>query len=140
MRAFAFVVLIALFSAPGLRSQAPKLPPIIRSGLEAYKQAGTAVAMATWLKDSPITNESTVAAQAGFERIEGAYGHMIGYDVLQIVTFGPHASRSYVIILYQKGPVYAWFDCYDATERWIITGFLFNTKPDAILAPAMLGH
>jgi len=140
MRAFAFVVLTSLLAASGLRAQALKLPPIIRGGLDAYKQGGAAIAIATWLKDSPIANESTGGAQAGFERIESAYGHVIGYDVLQIVPFGPHASRTYVTILYEKGPVYAWFDCYDANERSIITGFLFNTKPDAILPPAMLAH
>ncbi len=61
---------------------------------------------------------------------------MVGYDILRVIPFGPHASRTYVVILYQKGPLYVWFDCYEATGQWIMTAFLFNTRADSILPRA----
>jgi hypothetical protein len=137
MRAIMLVVCIATLTTPVLRAQTAQVPPVIRAGMEAYKVGGAAAAAVRWLKDSPITEASGSAIQ-GFAQIELAYGRMIGYDVLQVVHFGTYAERTYVVILYEKGPVYAWFDCYMAKDDWITTAFLFNTKADQILPPKMM--
>jgi hypothetical protein len=140
MRASALLVLVAIGAAPNLHSQSLEAPPIIVAGLEVYKASDVAAALTAWMKNSPVSDQSIPTTRAAFEQIESAYGHMVGYDVLQVVPLGRYASRSYVVILYEKGPIYSWFDCYRRGEEWIVTGFLFNTKPDAILPPTMLGH
>lgn len=131
------VVCLAIAATPA-RGQTPAIAPVIRDGLEIYKVKGAAAAVTRWLKDSPITDGSEVARE--FAKIEGFYGHMVGYDVLDVVRFGAYASRSYIVILYEKGPVYALVDCYLPKDQWIVTSLLFNTKADMILPAKMLSH
>ncbi len=133
-------VAVAFLLTPVARAQAPDLPPIVRSGLDALKNGTAASAMAAWLKGSPVPEQATPQARGALEQIESSYGHMVGYDVLKVVALGPHAARSYVVILYEKGPLYTWFDCFKNGDQWIMTGFLFNTKPDLILPPTLLEH
>ncbi len=139
MRAIRFALCLAMTAAPALASQTATLPPVVRAGLEAYKVNGSHTAMKTWLANSPIADELNSAVPA-FEKIEQAYGRMVGYETLEVLPLGTHVSRSYVILLYEKGPTYIWFDCYKAKDDWIMTSFLMNTKPDVILPPTMLGH
>jgi hypothetical protein len=136
---FSFVA-VALTLAPMVRAQAPDVAPIVRAGLDAYKAGNAATALTTWFKGSPVPEQSTLAARGVLEQIESSYGRMVGYDVLQVAALGPHVTRSYIVLLYEKGPLYAWFDCYKTGDQWIMTGFLFNTKPDLILPPNLLGH
>lgn len=131
-------VCIATLAAPVLRGQAVTLPPIVRAGLEAYKLRGATAAVAMWMKDSPITDLSDVTR--GLEQIETVYGKMVGYEPLETVAFGSYASRTYLVILFDKGPVYARFDCYMPKDQWIVTAFLFNTKPELILPAKMMSH
>jgi hypothetical protein len=139
MRAITSAVCIAIVAAPAVRSQTAALPPVVRAGLEAYKVNGAAAGVRRWLTNSPITEQSGSTTQA-FEQVERAYGRMVGYEILEVIHLGTYASRSYLIILYEKGPVYAWFDCYKPKDEWIMTSFLFNTKADLILPPKLLGH
>jgi len=132
------VVCMAIAATPALNGQTPAMPPVIRDGLEIYKVKGAAAAVARWLKDSPITDGSDVARELA--KIEGFYGRMVGYDVLDVVRFGAYASRSYIVILFEKGPVYAWVDCYLPKDQWIVTSLLFNTKADMILPAKMFTH
>ena len=138
MRSSILILSILLTPQLNLTAQAPQLPPAVSAGLEAYKQGGASAALAAWLKGSAIPQETSPTTRAAFEQIEGAYGHFTGYDVLRVVPFGPHVLRSYVVILCERGAVYAWFDSYKGGEHWILTQFLFNTKPDLILPPTML--
>jgi hypothetical protein len=139
MRAIIFVLCLAMAAAPALASQTATLPPVVRAGLEAYKTTGAPTAMKTWLTNSPIVEQVNTTVPA-FENIEHAYGRMVGYETLEVIPMGTHASRSYVILLYEKGPVYMWFDCYKSKDDWIMTSFLMNTKPDIIIPPKLLGH
>jgi len=132
------LVCMAIAATPALNGQTLAMPPVIRDGLEIYKVKGAAAAVARWLKDSPITDGSDVARELA--KIEGFYGRMVGYDVLDVVRFGAYASRSYIVILFEKGPVYAWVDCYLPKDQWIVTSLLFNTKADMILPAKMFTH
>ena len=131
-------VVMAIAATDALHGQTPVMPPVIRDGLEIYKVKGSAAAIARWMKDSPITDGSELGQV--LPKIEGFYGRMVGYELLDVVRFGAYASRSYIVILFEKGPVYAWFDCYLPKDQWIVTSLLFNTKPDMILPAKMLSH
>ena len=139
MRLSTHLFLVLALLVPTLSAQRPELPNIVRAGLLAYEHGGAKPALKAWSQDSPIADKFGADVQDAFEKIEGAYGRMTGYDLLHVVQFGPHASRSYVVLLYQSGPVYMWFDCYKKMDHWVVTAFLFNTKPDPIL-PAGMFH
>ena len=138
MRTIVLVSCIASLATPPLSGQTPALPPVIRAGMEVYKVRGHDAALARWIKDSPIIDPSEAAK--AFNQIESVYGHMMGYEVLDAVPFGTYASRTYLVILYEKGAVYARFDCFRPKDDWVIMDFVFNTKPEAILPPTMMSH
>jgi len=129
-----------LLAATGGAAQTPEPPPVVRAGLEAYRQQGAAAAFRIWLVGSPIPEGQVGSNKAAFDQIEIGYGHMVGYDVLKVVPVGPHVSRTYIVMLYEKGPVYIYFDCYRGSERWIMTAFFFHARPDSILPRSMLDH
>jgi len=138
MRAVMLLTCLAAAATPALRGQAVTLPPIVRAGFEAYKLRGASAAMAMWMKDSPITDFSD--GTRALEQIEMVYGKMVGYEPLEAVAFGTYATRTYLVMLYEKGPVYVRFDCYMPKDQWIVTAFLFNTKPELILPTKMMSH
>jgi hypothetical protein len=121
-------------------AQSAEVPPIVVAGLDAYRASGIRAALDVWLKGSPVGANSAATEQIiqGLAPIEASYGGMIGHDVLRTVAIGPHVRRVYVTLLYERGPLYAFFDCYRAAQGWIIPGFLSNTKPQEILPPALL--
>ena len=133
---------LAIFAVVAARPvlQTPEVPPVVRAGLDAYKAGDIGAALDVWFKNSPAPRQTIPTTRGAFEQVEASYGHMTGYDLLEVVPFGTHATRTYAILLYEKGPVYAWFDCFKTGDGWILTGFLFNTKPDLILPATMLGH
>jgi hypothetical protein len=140
MRLVAHTLITLALSVGSASAQRPELPSVVRAGLLAYQHSGAKLALKTWSQDSPIANQFGAQAERAFEQIEGAYGNMIGYDVLDVVSLGPHVTRSYVVILYDSGPTYMSFDCYKKADHWVLTAFLFNAKPDLILPPAMFAH
>jgi hypothetical protein len=138
MRAVLLLTCLAAAAATPLRGQSREIPSVIRDGLEIYKVKGASAATARWVKDSPITDPSELTRGLGL--VENAYGRMVGYEVLDVIPLGKYAQRTYLILLFEKGPLYFWFDCYLYKDQWIITALLFNTKPDMILPAKMLTH
>jgi hypothetical protein len=70
--------------------------------------------------------------------IETLYGRMTGFDPLRTVVVSRSLIRVYVLIRFQKGPLYTAFDCYKAQDGWIIPSLNWNTKPDIILPKDLL--
>ena len=45
----------------------------------------------------------------------------------------------YVVLLFERGPLYFYFDCYLAGPKWIVSALQYNGKPESILPQSMLG-
>jgi len=54
------------------------------------------------------------------------------------VALGRRVLRAYIVVFYERGPLYFHFDSYRASGNWIVVAFLFNTKPELILPPELL--
>ena len=116
------------------------LPPIISNGLDAYQKTDGKAALAAWLKGSPVENDTTTKMQVNglLAQIEAAYGKMIGSETLRVVTLSPSMQRVYLLIKFEKGPLYASFDCYKSPTGWIVPICDFNTKANTILPAGLL--
>jgi hypothetical protein len=116
------------------------VPNIVTDGLNAYQKSGGKAALAAWLKGSPMENDTTTSiSTAGLlGQIETAYGKMVGFDVLRVVIVSPALQRVYVLIKFERGPVYASFDCYKASAGWIIPILNLNTKASEVLPANLL--
>jgi len=75
-----------------------------------------------------------------FRRLEQVYGSMVGDEVLKVNPIGNHVVRVYVVLLFQKGPVYMWLECYETASQWLVSAFLFNPRPDPILPSTFLNR
>ena len=117
------------------------VPAIVTRGLEAYRTGGLAAAADIWLAGSPVEGPA-VRAQlvGGLAPLEAAYGHVVGSDVVDVVSVGAHVRRVYVVVRLERGPLYAFFDCYEEADgSWIIPAFLLNAKAAEILPSRYLG-
>ena len=87
-----------------------------------------------------MENDTTTNIQMTgmLSQIETAYGKMIGFDSLGVVAVSPSLQRVYVLIKFEKGPLYASFDCYKTEGGWIIPIMDCNTKANLVLPQSLL--
>jgi hypothetical protein len=116
-------------------SYADDVPKIVIDGFNAYKISGVGEAINVWLKGSPMESDKMgiVQLQGGFTQIESAYGKMVSYEILKSIKISPVSNRIYAEILYERGPVFMFFDCYKSLNGWIIPIVRCHTEVDKIL-------
>jgi hypothetical protein len=139
MKLISVILLIGFGIASSAIAQ-KDVPGVVTDGLNAYQKSGGKAALAAWLKGSPMENDTTTSISMSglLGQIETAYGKMVGFDVLKVVTVSPALQRIYILIKFEKGPVYASFDCYKASAGWIIPIFNLNTKASEVLPSNLL--
>jgi hypothetical protein len=150
MRGWIIVALVVALSGPATAQQPSTqaggalrsdVPAIVTRGLDAYRTGGLGAAADVWLVGSPVAGASARAQLVGgLAPLEAAYGNMIGSDVVDVVAIGAHVRRVYVVIRLERGPLYAFFECYqEADGGWIIPAFLLNAKATDIFPAHYLG-
>jgi hypothetical protein len=136
VRALPILLLLVLlgFVSPA-HAQNSLLPKIVTDGFDIYKSSGVSAAYDFWLNGSPIENDAATKTNviSAVHTIESAYGKYIGYEYLGTVPFTSSTKRYYVIIQYEKGPLYAWFEVYSVGGKDIIPAFDCNTKANVLL-------
>jgi hypothetical protein len=123
-----------------LYGQANGPPAVLTSGLDAYRANGAAAALDLWLKGWPVSEDSTARATltASLQQVEGIAGRMTGYDVIGSASWGEHTQRVYVVIQFERRPLYARFDAYDSGRGWRLVNLTWNAEPQDVFPPEML--
>ena len=136
MTKLAFIISCVLASS----TPAQDIPAIVSNGLDAFKTSGGKAALATWLKGSALENDSaTNSTIIGIlNEIDSAYGKMKGFEKLRVVSITPSFRRVYLLIKFEKGPIFVVFDCYKFNSEWIIPQLDFNTKAGSVLPAGIL--
>jgi len=134
------LALIGLSLAPTYAQDAPPVPNILVMGLIAYEKSGGSEAMAVWLNGSPLETDTTTRTTVvgGIAQIESLYGKMIGFETIHTVTVAPSMLRTYVMLKFERGPVFFAFDCYKAKSNWTIPQINFNARADTVVPAAIL--
>lgn len=115
------------------------VPRVVLDGFDAYRKSGLRAGLDAWLKTSPVAATVNLEQMmSALSQIEGLYGRMTGYDVLRVVHVGTRVRRVYFVVLYEKGPLYGYIDCYQTSQGWVVPGFLTNAQPGVILPPDLL--
>jgi len=65
-------------------------------------------------------------------QVQDFYGAYQSYDVVSLRDTSPHINVIYLVLNYEKGPLFAKFVLYRADTGWILTSFNFNAKEEAI--------
>ena len=138
MRKPVFFLLCCVLLLPQLRSAAQSsnsdLPPILLSGLTAYKDKGPDEAVRAWIKGSPVDGNKDALTQANILRqIQDYYGAYQTFEAISSKDISPKTRVYYLALDYEKGPLFAKFNIYRTEQGWILTSFTFNTKPEAVL-------
>ncbi|MCL2659972.1 MAG: hypothetical protein FWD64_05585 [Acidobacteriaceae bacterium] len=140
MRKFVFCLFCVLLIAPAALAQtsdsgnAPDaLPPVINDGLELYKTHAPDAMITTWIKGGPLEGNRDAYAQIGFLRqVQDLYGVYQGYEVVVSQTLSQRTEVFYLVMHYEKGPLFAKFVVYKARAGWVVTSFNLS-KDDTIL-------
>jgi hypothetical protein len=113
---------------------AENLPPIIVSGLNAYKDKGPDEAVQAWTKGSAVDGSKDAFTQANsLHQIQDYYGVYRGYEVMTTRNLTRSTRVIYMVLDFDKGPLFAKFVVYRSDQDWILVNFKFNTKVEAIL-------
>lgn len=112
------------------------LPPVILSGLDGYKSKGAEEAVRLWVKDSPLEGSNDAQSQVtALRQIESLYGAYQWYEIIRTREITPRMMVIYLVLDYERGPLFARFTIYRANHRWIMTYFDFNTREENIFPP-----
>lgn len=116
------------------------VPAIVTAGIQALVKDGPSAAIDVWLKDSPIANDTSGKSQlnGGLTTVQELYGKALGFELIEAYKMTPSVTRVYGIITYEKGMLYARFDCYQAASGWIIPELVVNTTAEQVLPESLL--
>lgn len=115
---------------------AEDLPPVILSGLQAYKDKGPDEAVRIWIKDSPIDGSKDALSQANnLRQVQDFYGAYQTFELISAYEIGRRTRIFYLTLDFENGPLFARFVVYQSNHRWVLTRFDFNTKEEMILPP-----
>jgi hypothetical protein len=134
---------LALFSlvfATASIAKTSEIPPIVKSGLDAYVAGGPDAAIKALIAGSGLEGNTQALTQANVLRqVEDYYGKPESYDVLKSSAISPRSQFVYAAINYGKGILYARFQLYRKSDgSWITTEFSFNTKAQEVLPSDLL--
>ncbi|MGB9409297.1 MAG: hypothetical protein WCA89_17310 [Terracidiphilus sp.] len=145
MSKIAFIVISCVFAFGQLNSAAQttdssqkraveNLPPVIVYCLDAYRDKGPDDAVRAWIKGSPIDGSKEALSQSNnLRQVQDYYGAYRTFEVIGSRDLSPRTRIFYLVLDYEKGPLFARFVVYRSDEGWILTSFNFNTKEEAIL-------
>ncbi len=137
LRLICFSTIILLLTTTAYAIEPPK---IVTEAFDAYAKEGFDKAFSIWMKGSALENDTTslMAMKGGFTQIETAYGKMIGHEIIKVYQITKFNIRTFAVILYEKGPLYLYVDCYNYGDNWIIPELQFHTKAQMILPNELL--
>lgn len=138
----ALPLLVAILLTPSTATaQAPALSAHVKEGLQAYEDAGAEGAIGVWLRWWNTAGDSVArgALLNSLREVEVVAGQLVGHDPIAVVPIGAALRREFVLILYERRPLFAVFDVYgpyDATGR--IVNVSWNLAPQDVWPSILL--
>ena len=131
------VVLSTLFFAGRVPAQSvvrTDIPPVLLSGMEAYKPGNPEQAIKAWTKYSPLEGTPAAADEAiNLRQAQSVYGAFQWFDVISNREISARVRILYVTMNYEAGPLFGRFVFYHTDRGWIVTSFDFNLDDSKIL-------
>jgi len=145
MRTPAFFLVFCLLLAPTPASPAQDdgsslvqpggtIPPFVVAGLEEYKNKNLEEAVKIWLKGSTSEGMGINRRAEPLRKYVEFYGAFQSYELMSTRVFSARSRVLYLILHFEKRPVFARFEVYRSDLGWILLGeYEFNENPDKIL-------
>ena len=140
---YGVAIALLLFAGSSLEAQATtrlEIPPIVTHGLDTLAAGGLEGALAVWAVGSPGLADPTSRANvlASLSPVILAYGKATGGEVLGAVPIGSRVERVYVVLFFERGPLFGYVDTFRNAMGWSVLWFLTNTRPQDVLPASLL--
>ena len=116
MNAAPVVLAALLIAAPApARAQQQDVPPILSRAFALLQVDSIDAAGQLWSRTwtgSADSGKAEIISQ-GFKDARAAGGRFRGFDVVKTESITPHLRRFYILMLYERGPMYAQFLIYN---------------------------
>lgn len=110
---------------------------VVRRGLDALVAGRPDSAFALWASSEAFGADERNQLVSSVPMLKQACAKPHGYDLLRIVTVGPHIQRTFAALLCDVRPIYLMIAAYQRDTAWGVTALNWSTDPDKIL-PASL--
>ena len=135
------LVLAAILSTCAVAApDSGRLPPILRSGLTAYKADGAQAAINAWIIGSPIAmSEQPQREVRALRRLEEQFGAYQDFHVVRVVAVSPTTEIVYLQLDYLRGPGFGKFLVYQTKDAWNVVTFAFGDDPEVVWGVLLFG-
>ncbi|MBW8781545.1 MAG: hypothetical protein JF599_06630 [Verrucomicrobia bacterium] len=126
---------------PAVRAEVrPPVPELISQGLNAYAQTGLNAALQIWLQNSLLDRNTLLKTELGvLKQADATYGLFESGEVMRQVSITPRVTRVYLVLYYERAPLWAYFDLYRTrTGSQVISDIFFSNKVQVILPPELM--
>lgn len=139
LAAFVLGALLALTPLAASAQTKPPVPELINQGLNAYAQSGLNTALQVWLQNSLLDRDILLRSElAALKRADASFGLFESGEVMRVAVITPRVTRVYLVLYYERAPLWAWFDLYRTRSgNQVISDVFFSPKVQVIL-PAEL--
>lgn len=139
--ALSVLLAFAPITAALAQGKQPPVPEIINQGLTAYAQSDLNTALQIWLNHSLLDRSTLLRSElAALKHADANYGMFEQGEVMRVASITPRVTRVYLVLYYEKAPLWAWFDLYQTRNgRQVISDAYFSPKVQVILPADVSG-
>lgn len=116
------------------------VPSIVSDSLQLYREQGAEAFIKSILKGSPLEGDEGSAKELERMRaVEKYYGKMLRHNFVNVLKVTSFYKKIYVILQFEKGPVFCGIDCYYTSKNtWIVSAFAFDTDIEKVFPDILL--
>ncbi|CAM3049035.1 hypothetical protein [Rariglobus hedericola] len=133
--------LLAFTPATTFAQTKQPVPELINQGLNAYAQSGLNTALQIWLQNSLLDRGTLLRGElAALKQADATYGLFESGEVMHVAIITPRVTRVYLVLYYERAPLWAWFDLYKTRSgHQVISDVFFSPKVQVILPADVSG-
>ena len=131
---FVALLALALLSPLTAAAQRPALPPILTRAFALLEADSLEASTRLWVGTltSPSDSARIETILSWLQRTREFAGAFRGYDVINTELVSPHLMRTYVLMVYERQPVYGQVVMYNPGSDppgWHVQSVTWNTDP-----------
>jgi len=106
---------------------------LISLGIADYDRKGAESAMNRWVENGPLEGSEITSQNLDFlNNFESKFGGFQKGEIIQRSLMGNSVQLFYVVLAYERKPLFARFIVFKATNRWIVTEMRFDAEIDTV--------
>jgi hypothetical protein len=75
---------------------------------------------------------------SSLQNISEHLGQALGYDLVRLFDITPNVRYAYMVVRYERQPLYARFLVYRPAREWQVNGVLWNTDASVVFPASLM--